>query len=161
MEENKQLKEKEQLIEAALEKVIQGGETNYKLAIWDLQKAKDISPFFHNNDYLNQKCDVLTAFLEILTGIENSRQKLVVCLLERSAFNLEDVRDQIYLKNIDRIYLPGFTEDLLKKQLADIWLKSLKYDALVKALEDSESDTMKDKEKLAKVKRIIGEVKPE
>ena len=160
MEETKQLSEKEQLIESALEKVLQGGDTNLKLAIWDLEKAKDVHAGWINGHsrehYLNTKCDILKRLIEILTGIDKSKESLICQLLEGAHVKLKGSIDSIRLHDIENVYIGGFLKDLLKNHLSEMWLKSLKYDAIIKALESQDSDEQKDKDTLFKVLGIIG-----
>ena len=157
MEETKQLSEKEQLIESAMRKVLQGGETNFKLAIWDLQMAKEkwISYSGGNdpNYEFNLKSDLQRRFLEILLGLNNSKDELLKLLVERVRVK-RNGQDYETIDRIEGIMFNGYGR-FLTNELPEIWLKSLKYDALVNALEDSENEDLKDKERLAKVLSII------
>ena len=96
---------------------------------------------------------------EILLGIESSKQSLLRLIAQGLSVNgYEKVP---LFTSRDKVSMNWGARDFLEDQVSKIWLKSLKYDAIIKALGDSESEEIKGQEKLAKVKSIIGEVKSE
>jgi hypothetical protein len=158
MEESKQLSEKEQLFESAMQKILQGGETNFKLAIWELQMVKEkwitYSGSINPNYELNSRSDLLRRFLEILLGLNNSKDELLKSLIE----GVRVKRNSENYETIDKIEGIMFNKygRFLTNELPEMWLKSLKYDAIQKELETSQSEELKDKSKLDKIKAIIG-----
>jgi hypothetical protein len=158
MEEIKQLSEKEQLIESAMQKVLQGGEINFKLAIWDLQMAKEkwISYSGGNdpNYEFNLKSDLQRRFLEILLGLNNSKDELLKLLVEGVQVK-RNGKGYETIDKIEGIMFNGYRR-FITNELPEIWLKSLKYDAILKELESSDSEEVKDKSQLEKIKSILG-----
>ncbi|MEB2786505.1 hypothetical protein [Algoriphagus persicinus] len=152
--------EKEELIERALSRVLEGGEDNFKLAIWDLKRAKDERiPWVGGSDPnypLDRKSDFLRYLIEILSGLEASKQELFKFIIDGARVKKIDEYDSTEIKNLKEVHLNTFSEKFLGSKLPDLWLKSLKYDAILRELERSEE--IKNKSQLEKIKSIIGEI---
>ncbi|MCS5488884.1 hypothetical protein [Algoriphagus limi] len=158
MEETKELSEKEQLIESALKKILEGGDVNFKLAIWDLKMAEEKTiQYFDSNNNPNYKLDLkivlIRRFLEILSGLGKSKDELIKLLLNRVHFKKIGGEWEC-VENIEQVMYNGY-QGFLTDELPEIWLKSIKYDAISKEFESSESEERNGKSQLDKIKSII------
>ncbi|WP_158860971.1 hypothetical protein [Lunatibacter salilacus] len=163
MSENRSGKE---LIEEALNLVLGGGDDKLALAIIKLKKARDMHNF--SSDYSKVHVELYIRFIEKILGLNSTNEKI-------SKYFIEGLTDTTYLRNgqtwdevnLDRLESDGKKirnltiasgkRDFLENDMVENWLKSLKYDALVRQIKDWEDEDKAYKEKLNKVKEIIGE----
>lgn len=150
-----QAKSRKELIERALGRMVIGDEDQISLAVIDFKKARDVKS--ENGDLDPRMIEMYESMAEILLGIESSKQSLSQLVVGGLSINYSSKVDR--LNKDDIVSLNSDSKKLLEDQVSKNWIKSLKYDAIIKALEDSDSAELKDNERLAKVLEITGKKK--
>lgn len=153
------MEEKEELLNQAIQKVMAGGDTKLKLAIWDLDKAIEVGYSYDKRDdweVLNRKLKIIKCFVEIFSGLENSKKVLINHLLEQASCRVGKEETYVSLNSVKSGDFSDVVNELIIEELPNFWLKSLKYDAILKELENYQTEEIKDKSQLERIKSIIG-----
>lgn len=144
-------KTRKELTERAISRMTSENEDQIALAVIDFKKAKGANKDLY--DPYDELLDIYSAMAEILIGIESGKESLLKSLVQDLKVNgfkkLEEFTNQ------DRLSTNWGARDFLEDKISTFWVKSLKYDAIIKALESQDSDEQKEKDTLAKVLAII------
>jgi len=109
----------------------------------------------HVNEALDEEIELYIAMIEISLGIGSSKQDLLKRLVEKLCINRNEIIPE--LKNSDKVSANFQTSSFLENKLPQLWLKSLKYDAILEEPQRLESEEIKEKIQLDKIKAIIGD----
>lgn len=160
MAENKSGKE---LIEEAFELVLTGDETNMAVAVMLLKRAKDLH--YNTSDYSIDQLELYIKFIETLLGLNSSKEEISKFFLKgithsyngRTHYYVDLEKLEVDGTKLQYINLGFYQQKFLENDLSEIWVKSLKYDGLVKQLKKWEDDDNLDSDRMKKIKEILGE----
>jgi|GEM_PF-5863463 len=108
---------------------------------------------------IKNECELLKYFMERLSGLESSKAAFFKFLMNGAWYTKNGGFDAISTSDLKEANFPYHVRDFLGDELPEIWLKSIKYDAILEELQGSASEEIKDKSQIDKIKAIVDEKK--
>ncbi len=157
-------KSRKDLVEEAFNLIVKGDKTNLAVAIVLLKKAKETYQTV-SGGYECEHIELYIKFIETNLGLKSSKEDIPKIFLNGLRYYTS--RQSESKVKIDKLEIDGQSvtglkfgyeyREFFENNMVENWLKSLKYDALVRQIKEWEEDGQADKEKLDKIKAIIGE----